>query len=70
VAAPTTTAPAVAGVESPDATTPGEPLPTAPTPPLTAAPADTGGPGLPVVLALVAVVVALATGALWLRRRA
>jgi plastocyanin len=67
---PTATASAVAGVETESATTSGDTLPTAPTPPLTSAPVDTGGPGLPVVLGLLAVVVALLGGALWLRRRA
>jgi len=69
-ASATATASAVAGVETDAATTSGGTLPTAPTPPLTATPVDTGGPGLPVVLGLLAVVVALAGGALWLRHRA
>ncbi|HVS42559.1 MAG TPA: hypothetical protein VMU20_09835 [Candidatus Dormibacteraeota bacterium] len=67
---PTATASAVAGVETESATTSGDTLPTAPAPPLTSAPVDTGGPGLPVVLGLLAAVVALLGGALWLRRRA
>jgi plastocyanin len=67
---PTATASAVAGVETESATTSGDTLPTAPTPPLTSAPVDTGGPGLPVVLGLLAAVVALLGGALWLRRHA
>ncbi|HEX6493007.1 MAG TPA: AraC family transcriptional regulator, partial [Candidatus Dormibacteraeota bacterium] len=65
-----TAASAVAGVETESATTSGGTLPTAPTPPLTSAPVDTGGPGLPIVLGLLALVVALAGGALWMRHRA
>lgn len=52
------------------ATTSGSTLPTAPQPPLTAAPADHGGPAPAVVLGLLALLLALAGGALALRRRA
>jgi plastocyanin len=56
--------------ETETATTSGSILPTAPQPPLTAAPAaDHGGPSPPVALGLLALMVALAAGALALRRR-
>jgi plastocyanin len=73
------TAPPVAVAQTPSsdaetetgtATTSGSILPTAPQPPLTGAPAaDHGGPSPPVALGLLALMVALAAGALVLRRR-
>ncbi|HEY2705202.1 MAG TPA: plastocyanin/azurin family copper-binding protein [Candidatus Dormibacteraeota bacterium] len=75
----TTTVPPVAAAQTPlsdaetdteTATTSGTVLPTAPQPPLTAAPADHGGPAPAVVLGLLALLLALAGGALALRRRA
>ncbi|MEA2670383.1 MAG: hypothetical protein QOG45_603 [Chloroflexota bacterium] len=52
------------------ATTSGSILPTAPRPPLTAAPAaGHGGPSVPVALGLLALLVALTAGAVALRRR-
>ncbi|HEV7467078.1 MAG TPA: plastocyanin/azurin family copper-binding protein [Candidatus Dormibacteraeota bacterium] len=77
---PAATPPPVAVAETPSsdaetetgtATTSGSILPTAPQPPLTAAPAaaDHGGPSLPVVLGLLALMVALTAGAVALRRR-
>ncbi len=75
----TTTVPPVAAVQTPlsdaetdteTATTSGTVLPTAPQPPLTAAPPDHGGPAAAVVLGLLALLLALAGGAVALRRRA
>jgi plastocyanin len=80
-ATPAATAPPVEAAQTPSsdaetetetgtATTSGSILPTAPQPPLTAAPAaDHGGPSPPVALGLLALMVALTTGALALRRR-
>ena len=68
-AAQTPSSDAEAETETATATTSGSILPTAPQP-LTAAPtADHGGPSPPVALGLLALMVALAAGALALRRR-
>ncbi|MEA2616816.1 MAG: hypothetical protein QOE72_2599 [Chloroflexota bacterium] len=67
---PSSDAEAETETETGTATTSGSILPTAPQPPLTAAPAaDHGGPSPPVALGLLALMVALAAGALALRRR-